>query len=202
MTCTPTTIEVDLAASGWFSFTCTLSTSMATSFAANVDWQATTSIMGETSNHFITFTSATGNTQTVTFSGNARETGNHQLLLSAREPGAAFPMDTVTVTVKATDSNAPVEILDETEGSVMSVLTENVVVQAAMAVMVLLVLMGALMIRGQAKSARENERRERRMTDFRESRGMKSLPRRDLIQQQPQAPRDRSSSVFDEFRKR
>jgi hypothetical protein len=175
---------------------------MATAFAANVDWQATTSIVGETSNHFITFTSATGNSQTVTFSGNARQTGNHQLLLSAREPGATHPMDTVTVMIKAKDSNEPVVVQDETDGSVMSVITENTMIQAALAVLVLFVLMGALVIRGQAKSARENERRARRVSDFRESRGMTELPQRSLIQQQPPAPRQRQSSVFDEFRKR
>ncbi|MEK9651103.1 MAG: S8 family serine peptidase [Poseidonia sp.] len=202
MTCTPTTIEVDLAASGWFSFTCTLTSEMATAFAANVDWQATTSIVGETSNHFITFTSATGNSQTVTFSGNARQTGNHQLLLSAREPGATHPMDTVTVMIKAKDSNEPVVVQDETDGSVMSVITENTMIQAALAVLVLFVLMGALVIRGQAKSARENERRARRVSEFRESRGMTELPQRRMIQQQPPAPRPRQSSVFDEFRKR
>ena len=91
MTCSPVSIDVDLAASGWFSFTCTLSTTMASAFAANVNWEATNNIVGENSNHFITFTSESGTSQTVTFSGTAKATGNHQLQLSAREPGAEYP---------------------------------------------------------------------------------------------------------------
>ncbi|MEC9162309.1 MAG: hypothetical protein VX919_05915, partial [Candidatus Thermoplasmatota archaeon] len=88
MTCTPVSIEVDLAASGWFTFTCSVSTSMSSAFAATVSWQATSSIVGESSEHFLTFTAASGNTQAVTFSGTAETVGQHQLLLSAAEPGA------------------------------------------------------------------------------------------------------------------
>ncbi len=202
MTCTPVRIEVDLAASGWFSFTCTVSTNMASSFAANVDWEATSAILGETSNHFITFTSQTGNSQTVTFSGSAKVTGMHQLLLSAREPGAEYPMDTVTVVIDATDSNAPVVIAEDADSSIMTVMTENTMVQAAMAVLVLFVLMGTLMIRGRAKSARESERRARRVAEFRDTRGLTDLPQRNMVQQRAPATRPRESSVFDEFRKR
>ncbi len=205
MTCTPVSITVDLAASGWFSFTCTVTTQMNSAFAANVDWQATTSIIGETSNHFLTFTSTTGNTQTVTLSGTAREMGTHQLLLSAREPGAAYPMDTVTVVVTAKDSNAPVVIQDDAEGTIVSVLTDNTMVQAALAGLVLFALMGALIIRGQTKTARENERRMRRVNEMRESRGIVDLPQRRMVQKEERTrtPRQRQQpSIFDEFRKR
>ncbi|MED5566582.1 MAG: hypothetical protein VX382_01875, partial [Candidatus Thermoplasmatota archaeon] len=125
MTCTPVSIEVDLAASGWFTFTCSVSTSMSSAFAATVSWQATSSIVGESSGHFLTFTAASGNTQAVTFSGTAETVGQHQLLLSAAEPGAENPMDTVVVVVVATDSNAPIEVADETEGSVLETITES-----------------------------------------------------------------------------
>jgi len=202
MTCSPLNIEVDLAASGWFSFTCTLSTNMASAFAANVDWEATNAISGETSNHFITFTSQTGNSQTVTFSGIAKTTGMHQLLLSAREPGAAYPMDTVTVVIDATDSNAPVSIAEETDASLMAVMTENTMLQAAMAVLVLFVLMGTLMLRGRAKSVKESERLARRAAEFRDTRGMVDLPQRTMVQQRAPPTRTREGSVFDEFRKR
>ena len=59
-------------------------------------------------------------------------------------------MDTVTVVIQATDSNAPVQIEDETEGSVMDALAENTMFQAAFAALVLFVLMGTLMIRDKA----------------------------------------------------
>jgi len=203
MTCSPVSIDVDLAASGWFSFTCTLSTTMASAFAANVNWEVTNNIMGENSNHFITFTSESGTSQTVTFSGTAKVTGTHQLQLSAREPGAEYPMDTVTVVIRATDSNAPVIIADEAEGSVLTAIIENPLVQASMAVLILFVLMGALMLRGRVKSAKENERRARRMADYRDTRGMVDLPQRTIVQQRaPPASRPRESSIFDEFRKR
>jgi len=205
LTCTPVSITVDLATSGWFSFTCTVTTQMDSAFAANINWQATTSIVGETSNHFLTFTSITGNTQTVTLSGTARDVGTHQLLLSAREPGANYPMDTVTVIVKAEDSNAPVLIQDDAEGSIVEVLADNTMIQAALAGLVLFALMGALMIRGQAKTAKENERRMRRVNEMRESRGIVDLPQRRMVQTQERvrAPKQRQQpSIFDDFRKR
>jgi len=176
---------------------------MASAFAANVNWEVTNNIMGENSNHFITFTSESGTSQTVTFSGTAKVTGTHQLQLSAREPGAEYPMDTVTVVIRATDSNAPVIIADEAEGSVLTAIIENPLVQASMAVLILFVLMGALMLRGRVKSAKENERRARRMADYRDTRGMVDLPQRTIVQQRaPPASRPRESSIFDEFRKR
>ena len=62
-------------------------------------------------------------------------------------------MDTVVVVVVATDSNAPIEVADETEGSVLETITESTVLQATLAGLVLFVLMGTLMIRGQSRRA-------------------------------------------------
>ena len=204
MTCTPLSIDVDLAASGWFTFTCTVSTTMSSAFAANVDWQTTTSIAGETSGHLLTFTSATGNSQTVTFSGSAKDVGDHQLLLSAFEPGADYPMDTVTVVIRTTDSNAPVVDEDATSGSLMDTLADNTMFQAAAAGLVLFVLMGSLMIRGQSRKARDEARRMARAIEIRQARGIGELPRREMVQQQvqPRAPRERTSSMFDEFKRK
>ena len=201
MTCTPLSIEVDLAASGWFSFTCTVSTAMSSAFAANVAWQATSTIVGESSEHFLTFTTASGNSQTVTFSGTATDVGRHQLLLSAAEPGAAYPMDTVTVVIDASDSNAPVEISDEAEGSLLEIVKDNTLLQAALAGLVLFALMGTLMIRGQSRRHRDQERRMMRAAELRQTRGLGELPRRDLVAQQPASRRERANSMFDEFRR-
>jgi hypothetical protein len=106
------------------------------------------------------------------------------------------------VVIDATDSNAPVVIAEDADSSIMTVMTENTMVQAAMAVLVLFVLMGTLMIRGRAKSARESERRARRVAEFRDTRGLTDLPQRNMVQQRAPATRPRESSVFDEFRKR
>ena len=202
MTCTPLKIEVDLAASGWFTFTCTVTTQMNTAFAANVDWEATTSIVGETSNHFLTFTSATGNTQTVTFSGTAKSMGTHQLLLSAREPGATYPMDTVTVRIVASDSNAPVVATDDAGGSLITVVTDNTMVQAALAGLVLFVLMGMLMIRGKAKTDKENQRRMERVSQLRTQRGITEHHPGGMVQRPQTMARARPPSVFEEFRRK
>ena len=202
MTCTPVSIEVDLAASGWFTFTCSVSTSMSSAFAATVSWQATSSIVGESSGHFLTFTAASGNTQAVTFSGTAETVGQHQLLLSAAEPGAENPMDTVVVVVVATDSNAPIEVADETEGSVLETITESTVLQAALAGLVLFVLMGTLMIRGQSRRARDQERRMMRAAELRQTRGLADLPNREMTQPRPAERQVRGGSMFDDFRRR
>ncbi len=202
MTCSENTIEVDLAASGWFTFSCTVTTAMSSAFAANLEWTATSSIVGESSEHFLTFTSASGNSQIASLSGYAQELGNHQLLLTVSEPGATNPMDTVTVVIKAIDSNAPVEIEDQAEGSLVDALVESTMLQAALAGLVLFVLMGTLMIRGQSRSIRDQERRMERVAEIRQNRGLTDLPSRELIQQQHLGNRrERTSSMFNEFRR-
>ena len=202
MACTPLAIDVDLAASGWFTFTCTVSTTMSSAFAAEVAWQATSNIVGESSEHFLTFTTASGNSQTVTFSGTAAAVGQHQLLLSAAEPGAEYPMDTVTVVIDASDSNAPVEVADEAESSLLETVKDNTLMQAALAGMVLFVLMGTLMIRGQSRRHRDQERRMMRAAELRQSRGLGELPRRELMTQQTSGRQERNNSMFDDFRRK
>jgi hypothetical protein len=180
---------------------------MSSAFAANIDWLATSSVSGESSSHFLTFTSATGNSQTVTFSGNARDTGNHQILLTAYEPGAEIPMDTVTVVLRTEDSNAPVTVYDSEESSAFTELAENPMVQAALGALVLFVLMGALMIRGHSRNVRSDAMRVARAEELRQSRGISNRsPSRSMIGQQnaPPTVRKRSvnSSLFDDLRRK
>ena len=175
---------------------------MNSAFAANLKWTATTSIVGASSEHLLEFTSASGNSQLSWLSGRAQDVGNHQLLLTVSEPGASYPMDTVTVVIQAIDSNAPVQVEDEAEGSMMDALTESTMLQAALAGLVLFVLMGTLMIRGQSRSLRDQERRMERAVEIRQSRGLTDLPSRELIQQPHlPRPRERSSSMFDDFKR-
>ena len=111
-------------------------------------------------------------------------------------------MDTVTVVIQAIDSNAPVEIEDEAEGSVVDALADSTVLQAALAGLVLFVLMGTLMIRGQSRSIRDQERRMERAIEIRQTRGFTDVPSRELIQQQhTERRRERSSSMFDDFKR-
>ena len=94
-------------------------------------------------------------------------------------------MDTVVVVVVATDSNAPIEVADETEGSVLETITESTVLQAAAAGLVLFVLMGTLMIRGQSRRARDQERRMMRAAELRQTRGIGDLPNREMVNHDP-----------------
>ena len=111
-------------------------------------------------------------------------------------------MDTVTVVIQAIDSNAPVEIEEEAKSSMMDVLTESTMLQAALAGLVLFVLMGALMIRGQSRSIRDQERRLERAAEIRQNRGLVDMPSRDLVQQQHLGSRrERTNSMFDDFRR-
>ena len=201
MTCIYTYKEVDVAESGYFEFTCGIASSMTSQFAAEVSWQATSSITGVETDHFVTF-SQSNEVQIVTFSGRAENVGSHQLLISAREPGADHPMDTVTVVIKAEDSNAPVSSADEASGSVMSTLQESRLLQAALAGLVLFVLMGTLMIRGQSRRQRETKRRMHRAAELRQHQGLIDLPERSMVQNREAPVRDRrSSSLFDDFKR-
>ena len=208
MTCDPTSVSVDVAASGDFSFMCTVVTTMASAFAASVEWEGTTSVTGITTSHLLTFTSNTGNTQTVSFSGSARETGNHQLLLTVREPGADHPMDTVTFTVRAVDSTAPATSTADDETSAVANLSQNALVQAAGGVLVLLALMGLLVLRGQRKTRKADSDRLIRAKELMERRGIVDSPF-DQVIRTPETPRHlepstrgRSSSAFNDFKRR
>ena len=201
MTCSYTYKEVDVAESGYFEFTCGIASSMSSQFAAEVSWQATSSITGVSTDHLVTF-SQSNDVQIVTFSGRAENVGSHQLLISAREPGADHPMDTVTVVIKAVDSNAPVSSPDEASGSVMSALQESTLLQAALAGLVLFVLMGTLVLRGQSRRQRETERRMQRAAELRQHQGLIDLPERSMVQNREAPVRDRrSSSLFDDFKR-
>ena len=111
-------------------------------------------------------------------------------------------MDTVTVVIDASDSNAPVEVVDEAEGSLLETVKDNTLMQAALAGMVLFVLMGTLMIRGQSRRHRDQERRMMRAAELRQSRGLGELPRRELMTRQTSARQERSNSMFDDFRRK
>ena len=180
---------------------------MSSAFAANIDWLTTSSVTGDSTGHFLTFTSATGNSQTVTFSGSAREVGTHQIVLTAYEPGAEVPMDTVTVVLWTEDSNAPVIVVDSQQTSALTELAENPMVQAALGALVLFVLMGALMLRGHSRNVRSDAKRVARAEELRQSRGITTRsPTSPMIGQRNAPPpvrkRNVNSSLFDDLRRK
>ena len=207
MVCSPTSISIDLAESSRFTFTCTASTTMTTSFAARVEWQGTNDVIGDSTTQYLTFTPTSGNSQTVMFSGDVQTTGTHQILLMLREPGAENPMDTVTVTLTTVDSNAP-EVLTEDEASSLSQLMEQPVVQATAGILVLFILMGALILRGQGKNARADLRRREAAEEMMLARGIDSLPtsrvtsERQVRTPKPTVRRDRGGSMFEDYRRK
>ncbi|DAC59624.1 MAG TPA: hypothetical protein D7I08_01855, partial [Candidatus Poseidoniales archaeon] len=202
MTCSYAYREVDLAESGYFEFTCGIASSMSSQFAAVVSLEATSSITSQSTEQLVTFAQSS-EIQVLTFSGRAEKVGPHQLHISAREPGAETPMDTVTVLIEAVDSNAPVPTAaDETGGSVMSALQDSTLLQAALAGLVLFVLMGTLMLRGQNRRQREAERRLDRAAELRQRRGLAERPEHGTSQQIIRSASERnSSSMFNEFRR-
>ena len=199
--CDVSSIDVDIATSGRFDFMCAVTTTMMSPFVAEVSWQAPSGVRSESSFRQLIFSATSGDTQQVRFAGQALESGTHNLFISAHEPGTDAPMDTAVVVIKAADSNAPVSTQDETSGSLMDTLVDNTMLQAALAGLVLFVLMGTLMIRGQSKRIRDDERRMMRAAELRQNRGIVERPRTKPAEAKPAPQTSRSGSMFDEFRR-
>ena len=207
MTCTPTKISIDLAAQTYIDFSCTVSTTMTTSFAARVEWQGTNDVIADSTVQYLTFTPDTGNSQIVTFTGNVQDIGTHQILLSVREPGAENPMDTVTVKITTVDSNIPDTVATDENAASLSKLMENPLAQASVGILVLFVLMGALILRGRGKNARSEERRRAAAEELMGNRGVEIVPTPRLISERqnrsaPPVQRARSRSMFEEYRRK
>ena len=157
LSCSQSTIELDLAGGDWFSFTCTVSTEMVNA-GIRVEWQPMSGIAADTTVQLLIFTPETGGTQTVVFSGEVLENGEYQLILVAKEPGSEIAMDTVTVTLDAQDSRLKTSIIDDQTDAINKLLKEPLV-QFALAGLVLFTLMGTLYLRGKSNSARRNKQR-------------------------------------------
>ncbi len=199
--CDVSSIDVDIATNGRFDFMCAVTTTMMSPFVAEVSWQTLSGVQSESSFRQLIFSATSGDTQQVRFAGQALEAGTYDLVISAHEPGADAPMDLAVVVIKAVDSNAPVSTQDETSGSLMDTLVDNTMLQAALAGLVLFVLMGTLMIRGQSKRIRADERRMMRAAELRQNRGIVERPRTKPAEAKPAPQTSRSGSMFDEFRR-
>ena len=159
MTCTISTPSVDLASSGQFTFTCSITTEMSNA-GVRIEWQSMSSVSADSNIEFLTFNSETGITQMAYFAGDAKSLGNYDLIITAKEPGSDIAMDTVSITLNVKDSRIVDEKVDDQTDLINKVLREPVA-QAALGGLMLFVLMGALIIRGKANTIRRNtERRE------------------------------------------
>ena len=159
LTCSESTIELDLAGGDWFSFTCTVNTEM-TNAGVRLEWQAMNGIAADTTVQLLIFSPDTGGTQTIVFSGEVLEAGLYQLVLVAKEPGSEFAMDSITIALDAQDSRLKTNIIDDQTDTINKLLKQPVI-QAALAGLVLFALMGTLYLRGKSNSIRRNkERRE------------------------------------------
>ena len=151
--------EIDLASSGQFTFTCTITTQMS-SAGVRVEWQSMSSVSADSNIQVLTFNSETGSMQTVSFAGNANSLGDYNLIITAKEPGSDVAMDTVSLSLIVEDSRIVDEIVDDQTDLINKALREPFV-QAALGGLVLFVLMGALIIRGKSNTIKRNiERRE------------------------------------------
>jgi hypothetical protein len=159
LSCSQSSIEVDLAGGDFFSFTCTVTTKM-DNLGVILEWQAMNGIAADTTIELIIFTALTGGTQTVVFSGEVLDAGEYQLVLVAKEPGSEFAMDSITINLDAEDSRLTPNIVDDQTDAINKLLKQPMV-QAALAGLVLFALMGVLFLRGKADNRRRNkERRE------------------------------------------
>jgi len=159
LTCTPETIQLDLAGEDYFSFSCTI-VSVLSDITVRVEWQQISSIIASEQIHVLTFTETTGLTQTVLFSGEGRSNGDFELYVTIKEPGVDTAMDSVSVNMEVFDSR----IVDESESDSddskgLSKVLEMPIIQALLGGIVLFSLMGVLMVRGNSSKARHAEER-------------------------------------------
>jgi hypothetical protein len=154
LTCTPESIELDLAGEDYFSFSCTI-VSVLSDITIRVEWQQVSSIIASEQIHVLTFTGTTGLTQTVLFSGEGRSNGNFELYVTVKETGVDAAMDSASVDLNVFDSRIVDESeldLDETSG--LNKVMNMPIIQAMIGGIVLFFLMGMLIIRGNASKAR------------------------------------------------
>ena len=162
ITCSPESIDLDLAAEDYFSFSCSIVSALP-NVTIRAEWQPISSIIGSTQVQVLIFTETTGDTQVAVFTGEGRSAGEFQLFVSIREPGADVAMDSGSVLLNVFDSRIVDEdslIIDD--ANAFNKVMEMPIVQALIGGLVLFFLMGMLMIRGKASEARLAEQRAER----------------------------------------
>ena len=159
LSCSSETIEIDLAAGNWFSFTCSISIEMQNAGIA-LEWQPLAGVVAETNVQYVIFDANQADSQMVIFSGEVSKLGDYQIVMTATETGADFALDSTTVTLSAQDSRLKSSIVDDQTDAINRLLKQHTV-QAGLGALVLLLLVGILYVRGKSNTVRRNsERRE------------------------------------------
>ena len=159
LSCSSETIEIDLVAGNWFSFTCSISIEMQNA-GISLEWQPLAGVVAETNVQYVIFDANQADSQVVIFSGEVSKPGDYQIVLTATETGADFALDSTTVTLSAQDSRLKSSIVDDQTDAINRLLKQQTV-QAGLGALVLVLLVGTLYVRGKANAVRRNsERRE------------------------------------------
>ena len=166
LTCSPTSIELDLVGGDYFTFSCTVTTDMVGDFTVRIEWQAMTAINAASRVQVVSFSATSGQTQTIVFTGEANYYGLHTLVLTATEPGSEVALDTVTISLDAMDSSIDVKPTKSSDNSDLQVLMENPLLQAAIGGLLLFFLIGLLIIRGKSNRVKDAANRQRRAEEL------------------------------------
>ena len=166
MTCDPNSIELDIVGGDYFTFSCTVTTDMVGDFAVRVEWQAMTAINAASRVQVVSFSATSGQTQTVVFTGEANVGGLHILVLKATEPGSDVALDTVTISLKASDSSINAAPSNSNDNSYFEEVLGNSLVQAAIGALSLFFLTGLLIIRGKSNKVKEAANRQIRAEEL------------------------------------
>ena len=183
LTCSPNSIELDIVGGDYFTFSCTVTTDMVGDFTVRIEWQAMTAINAASSVQIVSFSAASGQTQTIVFTGEATNYGLHTLVLTATEPGSNIALDTVTISLNAMDSSIDAKPSESNDNSYLEELLDNSLVQAAIGALVLFFLMGLLIIRGKSsrlKDAANRQMRAEELVRARIERGMNHPTRKNF----------------------
>jgi len=103
--------------------------------------------------------------------------------LKATEPGSDVALDTVTISLKASDSSIDAEPSSSNDNSYFEEVLNNSLVQAAIGALSLFFLMGLLVIRGKANRVKEANNRQMRAEELIRARienGMKHPTRKNF----------------------
>ena len=167
LSCSPTTIEVDLPSGELFSFACTVESDMTVPFAVTIRWITTSEVSTASSAKSTTIDPSVSNNATVIFQGSAVELGSHTLNIEASEPGGPTAMDTTSVSLNVIDSTIIIEVDDpiiQDWRTMVEQAIEDPTIQAFIGLGLLVLLTFGLIIRnarGKKKDARAREERTR-----------------------------------------
>ena len=103
LTCSKNSFEIDIALERTITFTCSVQNEIIHPLTVKVEWKTINSIDVGARSHVINLEGSEA--KVVPFTGNVVTTGNHIIVIEAKEPGATSSMAIVSIQLTATDSN-------------------------------------------------------------------------------------------------